>query len=192
KDIISHSKVHNNDESNDSSLLNFQSQLNGTVANKNTLLLELDPDAPNSINPMNTDTPSPNDPFKQFSNQSSTSQQNNQLDTLLDFDSSNNVTNKHEQETNLTNFNNPFFDINPTNTNENFNIFSQSNESEEQLLRQASQELDDAVHELSDKLDLITAPSPPLTPDQQQQQQPVVSTIEEHQSAISTKTDSTV
>ena len=52
----------------DESALNVQAQTNGTVADQNTLLLEFASDVPSSENLLNAETPSPNDPLKQFTN----------------------------------------------------------------------------------------------------------------------------
>ncbi len=172
--------------------MNFQSQLNGGVANKNTLLLEFDPEAPSTENPTNTDTPSPNDPFKQFVNLSS--QQDNKAETLLDFEGSSDNTNEKEQDSILSTSNNSAFDITSPNADETVPLVPQSNEREHQLLNQANQDFDDAAQALASKIDLVTSPSPPATTGRQPppsfdtEQKPVTST----QSAASPKLDSTV
>jgi len=66
--------------------------LNGSVADKNTLLLEFDSDAPAPVN----NTESPNDPFKQFENLSI--KPTDQPEILLDFGNSNENANKEEEE----------------------------------------------------------------------------------------------
>jgi septum formation inhibitor MinC len=63
------------------------SHLNGSTTDKNTLLFDLDPEAPSSPgNSTNTNITSSNDPFKQFANLSS--QQDNKTEALLDFEGS--------------------------------------------------------------------------------------------------------
>lgn len=161
--------------------------MNGTEVDKDTLLLELDPNAPPTEHTTNAYTPSPNDPFKQFSNISP--QKENKADNILDFEG---VTEK--QESNLTSFNNPLFDVNQTSTEENKLLSPETSQSEQELLRQASEELDSAAHELEQKLDLITAS--PITPDHSEQQQQLPdstqSKIEENPPATPTKVDSTL
>jgi hypothetical protein len=175
------SSTHKNEESEDS-LLNFQPQSNGSLTDKNTLLLDLDPDARPS-NSSNTQTkvitPSSNDSFAEKH-----SQQDNNAETLLDFGSPADDTVKQEQETNVTSFTNPFHNINSTKTNENVLSSSQSTENEEQLIVEACQEVNSAAQALAAKIDLVTTPSPPATSgrqpppsfDKEQQQQPIVST----------------
>ncbi|CAF3387451.1 unnamed protein product [Rotaria socialis] len=191
--------LHNNDDSNNSSIHSL-SQSSGNVADKNALLLELDPDAPPPVHLTKTDTPSPNDPFKQFSN--ITSQQDNRIDALLDFGGSNDDDVKQEQHINLASFDNLISDVQQSHNDENLNLSSQSNELQQQLLRQASVEFDNAAQELAEKLDLITTPSPTIT--SAHEQRPTFDTTElssvtETQSAAAaattvttTKLDSTV
>jgi len=179
--------------------LNFQSQLNGGVTDKNTLLLEFDPEAPPPENPTNTDTPSPNDPFKQFANLSS--KQDNKAETLLDFEGSSENTNEKEQDSILTTSHNSAFDITSPHADETVSLVPQSNEKEHQLLNQANQDFDDAAQALASKIDLVSSPSPQPTSGRQPppsfntEQKPVTSTqssAEENQSATSPKLDSTV
>jgi hypothetical protein len=182
-----------NEESEDFGL-NVQSQLNGSVADKNTLLLDFDPEAPPPGNLTSVDTPSPNDPFKQFANISS--QQDNKTETLLDFEGSTDDTNQQEHK-----FRNSSFDSKSSHTDENLPLVPQSKEEEDQLLHQAYDDVDHAAQELASKIDLVSSPSPPPTSARQPppsfdiEQQSVPSTeskIEEHQAVTSPKLDSTL
>ena len=165
-----------NEESNDSSL-NRQSSSNGDVADKNSLLLEFDPEAPSPKNSTNAETPSPNDPFKQFANISS--QQDNKNESLLDFEGPSDNTN----------------------TNANVPSTPQSNQQEQQLLNQVFDDFGNAAQALETKIDLVSSPPPPPTSDRQPppsfdtEQQSVPSTeskIEENQTPTSPKLDSTL
>jgi len=172
--------------------LSFLSESNGSVADKNTLLLDFDPEAPPPTNPTNTYTPSPNDSSKQFANISS--QQANKSETLFDFEGSTNNAVQQEQEFNLTTSHNSTFDTTSPNIDENVPLVPQSNEQEQQLLNQAYDDVDNAAQELSSKIDFVTSPSPPPTSDRQPppsfhtEQQPGTST----QSVTSPKVDSTL
>lgn len=176
----------NYEDSNDSSM-NSQSQSNGSAVEKNNLLLEIDPDAPNLVNTAKVDTPSPNDPFKQFSNLSS--QQDHKTDTLLDFEGSHDNENQGEEERNVIQSNDLLSDLKQSTDNENQNDSTQSKELEEQLLlRQASQEFDNAAHELVEKLDLITSP-PTAVESEKQPENSTQSKIEESQSTPTKKSN---
>ena len=180
---------------------NVQSQLNGDVADKDTLLLEIDSETASS--PANStniiESSSSNVPLKQFDNISS--QKDNETEILLDFQATNDNTGyNQEQDTILTSLNNPIFDTTSKNTSESTVLSPQSNEIEEQLLRQASQELDIAAQELEAKLDLITSPSPspssnrqeiPSFDIEQQSRMSIQPVVEEEQSVTSPKLDST-
>lgn len=139
-----------NEESEDS-LFNAQAQWNGGVADKNTLLLDLDPEAPSPVKSTNSETPSPNDFHHQQVN----------TGTLLDFDSAP-VETRHQEEDQA---NNATLDSKSVDTDEKSPLVPQSNEQERQLLSQAYDEVDHAAQELATKLDLVT--SPPATPDRQ-------------------------
>ena len=130
---------------------NGQSQWNGGVADKNTLLLDLDPEAPPPVKLTNSEPPSPNDSRHQQVN----------TGTLLDFDSA--PVETHQQEENQAN--NATFDTKSADTEEKSPLIPQTNEQEHQLLSQAYDEVDHAAQELATKLDLVT--SPPATPDRQ-------------------------
>jgi len=151
--------------------LNFQ-KLNGNVADKNTLLLDFDPEAPPP------DTPSPNDPFKQFTNLSS--QQDNKTEILLDFEDSPKNANKQEQDLNTSN--NSALDTTSSNTDANVPLVPQSNQQDHQSLKHADQNVHNAAQESASKHDLLTTPSSDT------EQQPVAS----NQSATSPKLDSTL
>lgn len=199
-DILKEFSTNKNEESEDSSS-NSQSQLNGSVADKNTLLLDFDPEAPPPLNPTNTDTPSPNDPFKQFTNLSS--QQDSKTETLLDFEGStnDNDNDKQDQESNITASHNSTFDRTSSNPDENVLSIPPSEEQEHQLLYQAFDDVDNEAQELATKIDLVSSPSPqptsghqppPSFNTEQQPSTPIQSTIEEPQTPTSPKLDSTV
>ena len=177
-----------NEESKDSPF-NISSQFNGGVADKNSLLLDLDPEAPPPVKSTDTETPSPNDPFQQFANFSS--QQDNKNENLLDFGGPTNDAYKQQEEQS----NNLLFDSKSPNTDENISFVPQSNEQEHQLLSQAYDEVDHAAQELATKLDLVTSPSPPPTSDSQPPPSfdTELQTVEQNQATVaSPKLDSTV
>lgn len=151
-----------NEESDDSPF-NTQSQLNGSVADKNTLLLDLDPEAPPPVESTNSETSSLNDSHPRQTN----------TGTLLDFDSATVDANVQDSAS----------DSKSSHADENLFSYPHSNEQERQLLNQAYEEVDHAAQELANKLDLVT--SPPATPDRQV-------SAEENQSTTPAKLDSTL
>lgn len=124
---------------------------NGGVSNKNTLLLDFDPEAPPPVKSTNSETPSPNDFHQQQAH----------AETLQDFDSV--PVDTHQQDKDQAD--NAVPDSKSADTEENPPLVAQSDEQEHQLLSQAYDEVDHAAQELATKLDLVS--SPPATPDRQ-------------------------
>jgi hypothetical protein len=153
--------THKNEESDGS-------HLNGSTTDKNTLLFDLDPEAPSSPgNSTNTIITSPNDPFKQFANLSS--QQDKKTEALLDF----------EEPTDST-----------KTTDENVHLTPQSNEQEQQLSHQVDEKVDLVTSPSSPATS--GRQLPPSFDTEQQHEASTQSKIEEKQSGTSPKLDSTL